>query len=121
MKNLPFILSEVDGIVVGWDTCFRCKTHIVRCSCDAGPQRPDYIERWAKNRADNIAKSVTAAHDELPTVPAARQTAGPTERGVVATLVRTGLVCSKCQQPTNEASSDPNDDDTVTCHTCQAQ
>lgn len=56
-KRRPaFILSEVDvdhphgGIVIGWDTCGKCRFHIRECDCPDGPHRPAYVDRWRKGQ-----------------------------------------------------------------------
>lgn len=37
-----YIISLVDGVAIGWDTCGRCFHHLRSCYCK-DPQRPDYI------------------------------------------------------------------------------
>jgi len=55
-----FILSEVDtnhpngSIVLAWDTCGECHSHIQRCECPNGPHRPRYVDTWfQKNEEAN--------------------------------------------------------------------
>lgn len=38
--------SEIgNGVVVAWDTCYRCKKHHLVCQCGS-PQEPPYIGQW---------------------------------------------------------------------------
>lgn len=45
-KRPAFILSYVDGVVVGWDTCGSCLRHIRTCVCINGPAQPSYVAEW---------------------------------------------------------------------------
>lgn len=44
----PYILSMVDGMVIGWDTCGTCQHHIRICQCKNGPSQPGYIKSFKR-------------------------------------------------------------------------
>lgn len=41
-NGLPYCISTVDGLRIGWDTCAACLQHIINCTHDV-PVEPSYI------------------------------------------------------------------------------
>lgn len=110
------VLSEVDGVVVGWDTCGSCLRHIRTCGCPTGPIRPHYIDAWVANHPGYQPGAATSQVAE-PSV----STAVDTAAAVVPINRRktNGPTCSGCGQPVTEEIADRNDDNTWTCFACQ--
>lgn len=44
-----YILELEDGIKVGMASCYKCKQHVVWCSCAGGPQPPTYFDSPVKS------------------------------------------------------------------------
>jgi hypothetical protein len=59
----PFILSEVDGLVIGWDTCGECHFHIRTCLCPNGPKQPRYVTEFRKQQQEREANLARIAEE----------------------------------------------------------
>lgn len=115
------MLTEVDGLVIGWDTCGSCLMHIRICRCATGPVRPHYLESWSGKHAGYQAGSA------VPTAVDSAHVAESEPGAAVATVTaikkrarsQVFQECSGCGQPVTDESGDRNDDGTWTCFVCQ--
>lgn len=134
-------VSDVNGSLIGWDTCGGCNKHVSRCTEPDGPSEPAY---FARLREEDAARKAIAA-GENPTVartsavanaassPApsesASSTSGPTEEASsaspessesAATPSRSMVPCAPGKHLVPEAEAERNDDGSWTCFDCQA-
>jgi hypothetical protein len=137
-----YILTEVDGLVVGWDMCGTCKTHITRCVCPGGPAEPSYVVTW---REEELAKKRAAIADrngrsEIQNAPKSLSpkiesaSAGDADSDLDV-AVSNALTFATANDPDEIVTcrgidgraahkvlledADPNDDASYTCHECQ--
>lgn len=131
------VISNAEGgrpIVVAWDICGKCSTHVRHCNCSAGPSEPGYMEAWrnegrvgllgmewattpvpspenAKSVSNQIAKSDSGT-GAIPQVPG--------QVTVEEAIAEGAEKCRECKTPiTSDYPGDENDDGTLTCYPCQ--
>lgn len=50
-----FIITEIAGVAVGWDTCGKCKRFLQTCSCRE-PSRPAHIDKMIEREEKRAAQ-----------------------------------------------------------------
>ena len=103
-------------VAVGWDTCAGCKLGCSSCTCKNGPVEPAYVTKFRQDkpnfRVPTPVSRVSAQKVASPII------ADP--EGEAQDIRLIGFLCSTCNVRKPFDAVDKNDDDTFTCHVCQA-
>ena len=135
-KGLISVKTEIgttangDPLMVGWDTCYECKRHVMHCACGKGPTQPPYIAKWVAEelaRREGLSTDVGKAEiSKVPFSPEAVPDSGESAFSPGATEsvgVPSGTDTQPCRGCGNEVDgtmADLNDDGTMSCFACQA-
>lgn len=88
-----WLMTEIeDGLFVQWSMCGKCMRHMTTCSCQGGPQMPDYMKRWRDKRFENSIRhrkrSVPIDEDEASEPEETPDYTTPGERRAIADFER---------------------------------
>lgn len=111
-----------EEVVVGWDTCYGCKQHVMRCSCSNGPVQPPWIARWAAEYASSVPTAVGStkiANKGLSAEGVSVLADNPISESADPPTPDPEHTCSHCHMAVDADTGDESDDGSWLCHVCQ--
>lgn len=127
-----YMLSDINGMAVGWSTCGNCDTHIKSCACPAGPVEPRYFDKVRELDKHNQQRlDARSAPGSIPAVDRLSESTKVTEKVLAANGAgkkagakpdgKSKLVpCKVGEHLAAVDQTDRNDDGTYTCFEHQA-